>query len=290
MKVSILLYPRALSYDKDWATALAAHYGDYEMIRLDGAPVDITGDVCVVLHSVTAQGVRMPYWAGQQLRHRKGKLAILTGNDYKHFADKQTLADALGADVIGALIPDPPYKVGKVGKVIHLPHAMGMSRKFGELEHDKRPILVGFRGVRYPADLGDTQRNDAVGAFMDVKGCDVQWGLFEDPEEYFRHLGLSKATVASEGGRPGMKAVTSRHFDAIGARAALIMPLGDYSGCLAPEHYVPLADDLSNVDECLDTIRDSRRCEDITTAALEHCMEHHTYPQRMETLDQALWH
>lgn len=288
LKVSIVLRPRNLSYDRDWATAIAAHYGDYEVISLE-EPAGITGDLIVFLHSVTAQDPRIPGWAAAQVKDRKGKLAILTGNDYKLFDEKQRLADVLEADLVGSIVPSPPYKEGKVKKVIHLPHAMGLSIAHKDRSHKDRPITVGFRGFKYPSSIGDSQRNDAVEAFMGKLNCDVEWGVFSHPDSYLSHLGSSKATVATEGGLSDMKAITSRQFDAIGAGAALIQPIGGYSGCLGPEHYIHLSSDLSNVNDCIAQVEDPVTWVNVTTAAYEHCMEHHTYLNRLSDMDAALW-
>lgn len=288
--IYLLGYPRSLSYDLDWIQAFVDRYGDTRLVHL-GQPQNTTmqdAELVVLLHSATAQGVRIPPWVYQC--RPKCPVLMLTGNDYKHFDDKREAARRLQVDVLGTLAPNTPFEAGNgIGHVEHIPHALNPKAFQPSRRYQDRPITIGFRGFRYPETLGDDQRNRVVEAFIQDKGADVAFKTFPHPAQYADWLTHCKATVATEAGMPGMKAVSSRHFDSIGAGAALVMPRGDYSGCLDERHYIALEDDLSNKAECLDRVRDEAQCADVANEAYRHVMSYHTYAHRMARLDELLW-
>lgn len=289
--IYLLGYPRALSYDLDWIQAFMDHYGDICRVHL-GKP-QFTGlhdaELVVLMHSCTAQGVNVPNWVFHVKHHCPWMM--LSGNDYKHFDDKRNLARELSLDLIITTAPNTPLHSGNgIGRVTHLPPALNPKAFRNELEYRERPIRVGFRGFRYPPLLGDDERNRVVEGFMSERDNDVAFEVFDHPMEYASWLGHCKATPATECGAPGMKAVSSRHFDSIGSGAALIMTPGDYSGCLTEgEHYLRLEPDLSNKAEVLEVIDDEDAWSELTQRALAHVMQHHTYANRMQQLDEMLW-
>jgi hypothetical protein len=61
----------------------------------------------------------------------------------------------------------------------------------------------------------------------------------------------------------GLRVISPRHLEACATRTCQILVEGDYNGILkAEEHYIPLREDLSNLDEVLDQVeRDDRRAE-----------------------------
>lgn len=286
MRVYLFGFLRHLSYDRDWIWAFLEHYGDVTCHRYDGGrPKGVeAADLIVLLHSATAQHVHTPRWLADL--DRAGKLLILTGNDYKFFDEKQALIDALDPDLVGTLCPNAPYRARHVE---HIPHALNPAFFAPGPPCARRPVRVGFRGYRYPPGL-DGERNRLVEAFEGRDGCDVLWQTFRDPNDYATWLRTCKATPATEAGMTGRKAVSSRHFDAIGSRTALLMYGGEYSGCLTPAHYVEIARDHSNLDDVLKFLDDADAVDRLTATALEHVLKHHTYAHRMRTLDGMLWH
>ena len=86
------------------------------------------------------------------------------------------------------------------------------------------------------------------------------------------------------------KALSSRHFDAIGTKTCQIMTEGRYNDLLTPnEHYIPVSTDLSNVADAITQFKDEGERERIATSALEHAMALHTYRHRMEFLRDCLY-
>jgi hypothetical protein len=85
------------------------------------------------------------------------------------------------------------------------------------------------------------------------------------------------------------KAVSSRHFDAIGTRTCQIMIEGRFNGVLkADEHYLALDREFKNMGSVLERFRDPAIRADITGAALEHVMVKHTYAHRVEKVYQCV--
>ena len=72
--------------------------------------------------------------------------------------------------------------------------------------------------------------------------------------------------------------VSPRHFEAAAARSVQILYEGRYSNIFLPErHFLPLARDLSNLDEAIDTLGDDRRCVEITECSAEEVVGNPKY-------------
>jgi len=80
------------------------------------------------------------------------------------------------------------------------------------------------------------------------------------------------------------KAISSRHFDAIGTRTCQILFPGRYNDILRPnEHYLELASDFSNLDEVMERFRDPAERVRLVEAAEAHVRDGHTLAHRVET-------
>lgn len=85
------------------------------------------------------------------------------------------------------------------------------------------------------------------------------------------------------------KAISSRHFDAIGTKTLHIMYPGRYNDILIPgKHYFELKPDHSNIDELIDLLKDHKQVAKITDLTLEHTLSKHTHKNRLDTLLNAL--
>lgn len=72
--------------------------------------------------------------------------------------------------------------------------------------------------------------------------------------------------------------VSPRHFEAAAARSLQILYEGRYSGIFSPgEHFLPLARDLSNFGEVLDTLADERRCAEMTERSFAEIIRNPSY-------------
>jgi glycosyltransferase involved in cell wall biosynthesis len=81
------------------------------------------------------------------------------------------------------------------------------------------------------------------------------------------------------------KAVSSRHFDAIGTHTLNIMYPGRYNDILKPnEHYFELKKDHSNVEELILLLENDKKIEDMTRSSYEFVYKNHTHSQRLDKL------
>lgn len=65
------------------------------------------------------------------------------------------------------------------------------------------------------------------------------------------------ATMPDDWDRYRLFTVTPRHFEAAMLKTAQVLVQGEYKGILHPhEHYIPVAEDLSNVDDAVEQLRD----------------------------------
>jgi hypothetical protein len=78
------------------------------------------------------------------------------------------------------------------------------------------------------------------------------------------------------------KAISSRHFDAIGTGTCQIMLRGRYNDILQPDvHYLALDEDLGNVEDVLRRFADAAERQRIREAAHQLAMTSHTYEHRV---------
>lgn len=94
---------------------------------------------------------------------------------------------------------------------------------------------------------------------------------------------------ATPGDAPSGKAISSRHFDAIGTETAQILFPGRYNDLLvADEHYLCLERDFSNLDDVLDRYRDRAGRLEMVRRTREWALDEHTYAHRVRALLGAL--
>lgn len=81
------------------------------------------------------------------------------------------------------------------------------------------------------------------------------------------------------------KAISSRHFDAIGTRTCQILMRGRYNDILREdEHYLGVDHDLTNLEDVLARFRDPSVRDRTTARALELALDAHTHAHRVDGL------
>lgn len=81
------------------------------------------------------------------------------------------------------------------------------------------------------------------------------------------------------------KAISSRHFDAIGTKTCQIMFPGRFNDILiANEHYISLNRDYSNIDDVLRRFRDVTYRNKMVDGTYEYVMDSHTYRNRIQDI------
>ncbi len=85
------------------------------------------------------------------------------------------------------------------------------------------------------------------------------------------------------------KAISSRHFEAIGTKTAQLLLEGGYNGILESDiHYFAIRRDLSNMDEILSRFQDEKERAQIVDTAYSLAMSEHTYSHRVNGLLTAM--
>jgi len=78
------------------------------------------------------------------------------------------------------------------------------------------------------------------------------------------------------------KAISSRHFEAIGTKTCQILLEGNYNGILKPNtHYISLNKDYSNVDQVLEKFGDEDFVRRMVENTYEYVLDNHTHGHRV---------
>ncbi|MEM8743252.1 MAG: glycosyltransferase [Pseudomonadota bacterium] len=149
----------------------------------------------------------------------------------------------------------------------------------GLMVDDKTPLRHFVR--RLPLPL-----KSAIGWVL--RHGPVKYAAFEDSQLDFDELNelfFKKASPCPA----YSKAVSSRHFDAIGTKTCQIMIEGRYNDILeAGKHYLPVARDHSNLADTIEQFKDPAIRQRVTGTAYEYVMDRHTYVHRAAALHAEL--
>ncbi len=116
----------------------------------------------------------------------------------------------------------------------------------------------------------------------------IKYGAFEDEKLDFEEVynrffkNAAKCTAYS-------KAISSRHFDAIGTKTCQIMFPGRYNDILtADEHYLALQDDFSNIEEVVRRLREVSEIQRMVDRTYDYVMSAHTHEHRTNAIYDVL--
>lgn len=85
------------------------------------------------------------------------------------------------------------------------------------------------------------------------------------------------------------KAISSRHFEPIGAHTCQLLLEGSYNGILkADEHYISIKKDFSNIEDAIRRFKDQGYREAMVRRTHEYALGHHTYQRRVQSLVHAV--
>lgn len=111
---------------------------------------------------------------------------------------------------------------------------------------------------------------------IEVDGVDQDINFQEIYDKFFANI--QKSPVYT-------KAISSRHFDAIGTHTLNVMYPGRYNDILEPhEHYFELQKDHSNIEELLFLLKNPKKIQNITSATYDYILQNHTHKHRLDTL------
>lgn len=387
-----LVYPHKASYYDDWLDAFFEHPEFDCSIEniLKAKPSELEKsidrwDAIIVMHAATADSVEDLMRIAPSLAQRnKAKLFAFVGNEYNSavapIADKITTLGAIRPDVVATQLlkeaGDFLYQ-GCGAQTLSVPHGLNPKIFRPGPPHSSRGIDIGARSFRYPASIGDNDRNRLFEYFqVEAKRLDLVVDIDQvrrfGRDDWAKFLRSSRGTVSTEAGswyldrddslalkvhehisksktiltlsarnplrrlvrllpntikeslakvlRGGpvgyegfeprdidfaevyekffreakkapvyTKAVSSRHFDAIGSKTSQIMIEGRFNDVLEPnKHYFALKADLSNVDDVIQRFRDDRQRDLVTEQAYSHVMERHTLQHRLTSIANVL--
>ncbi|MAP24517.1 MAG: hypothetical protein CMM87_03185 [Rickettsiales bacterium] len=115
---------------------------------------------------------------------------------------------------------------------------------------------------------------------VEVDGVDQDTNFQEIYDKFFANA--KKAPVYT-------KAISSRHFDAIGTHTLHVMYPGRYNDILKPhEHYFELQKDHSNTEDLLSLLKNSKKLEVITSETYDYVLQNHTHKHRLDKLLESL--
>lgn len=136
-------------------------------------------------------------------------------------------------------------------------------------------LRKAYRLIR-PSFIREIVKNLLKDYIVGVDGVDQDTNFQEIYDKFFANA--KKAPVYT-------KAISSRHFDAIGTHTLHVMYPGRYNDILKPqEHYFELQRDHSNIDDLLSLLKDPKKIKDITSATYDYVLQNHTHKHRLDTL------
>lgn len=141
-----------------------------------------------------------------------------------------------------------------------------------------------FLRTVYRRIIPDFVRKKIIGLLKDKiierDRVDHNCDFLEVYKQFFSHT--SKCPVYS-------KAISSRHFDAIGTKTLHVMYPGRYNDILIPgEHYFALKRDHSNIEELLSLMSNSSSLQKIVDRAYHYIITYHTHKNRLDYLVDVL--
>jgi hypothetical protein len=186
------------------------------------------------------------------------------------------------------IVPLEDRQVDIVYRATRLPYWFG---SHGQLKHRIGSTVAEAATVRgLPTDISTRGEDTIVGdAWLDflmsgraVIGCEsgssvldrrgevraaIQDILRDDPALTFEEV----AERMPEGWDDyAFFALSPRHFEAVVTKTPQVLVEGSYDGVLQPDrHYLPLARDLSNLDDVLEAVNDSGRLAELAECAYE---------------------
>lgn len=338
-------------------------------------------DLIILLHACSSDTLLYLNAIKPVLQNRPNKLLAFVGNEYNHpglfLSDKIDYLTSIKADYVVSQLPIQAanwvYK--RIGaKIIELPHGLNPNVFKPSQGRHTRPIDMGFRSYRYPAFLGDNDRNRIFDLFKNRDDFRIDFSQEErlSRTEWAKFLNNTKAVIATEAGsfyledddkivrsikdyvisnHKGVlisshnplrrivsalpyfiknklknlvasgplqsemllfenlsyediypkffakaqkcphhsKAISSRHFDAIGTKTVQIMMEGYFNGILEKnKHYIALKSDFSNLQEVLDLFEDSSFCQKMVDDTYDFVIENHTIAHRLKILSKEI--
>jgi hypothetical protein len=218
---TLLLYAQygtRASYYDDWLDGFRAA-PQFDLTELNICHRDAAGqlrrkirasDLVVLLHSVNADHVFYLEPLAAMLAERRCLLLSFVGNEVNlpgaPIGDKRRVLAAIRPDWIATQLPAEAgeYLWGDLAPVLSIPHALNPQVFRIEAPGRTRPLDIGVRSFRYPAVLGDGDRNRLIDWFVQngaVHGLSLDIGSERlNRADWSHFLNRCRGTLATEAG------------------------------------------------------------------------------------------
>jgi hypothetical protein len=169
-------------------------------------------ELVVALHSCSADTLEYIQPLSGALKARRGRFLMLVGNEYNlpwaRLGEKRDFLRGVGADYVGTQLPIEAGRwlyADTGARVLALPHALNDSVFRRDKPDSLRPIDIGGRSARYPAFIGDDERNQVHDLFSRIGPkyglqVDIDTGSRLDRGGWARFLNNCRATIGTEAG------------------------------------------------------------------------------------------
>ena len=165
-------------------------------------------ELIILLHSTNSNSNYVHFVLRKALQHRKGKIILFIGNEYKLMPQKMKLIRDLNADFVASQLPQDTaewlYSETRA-KVLSVPHALNPNVFKPEIHHRDRQIDISDRYAEYPWYLGDRERAEIHEFFLE-KRTTLRLDISSASKDRFdrygwaRFLNYSKGTISTEAG------------------------------------------------------------------------------------------
>jgi hypothetical protein len=218
---TLLLYAQygtRASYYDDWLDGFRASpqfdLAELNICQRDAAAQLRRGirevDLVVLLHSVNADHVFYLEPLAGILAERRCRLLSFVGNEVNlpgaPIADKRRVLAALRPDWIATqlLAEAGEYLWADIAPVLCVPHALNPQAFRVDMPAAARPLDIGVRSFRYPAVLGDGERNRLIDWFVqNASARDLRTDIGSERlnrADWAKFLNRCRGTLATEAG------------------------------------------------------------------------------------------
>jgi hypothetical protein len=218
--VLTLQYATRSSYYLDWVEAFERSplfaVTTFNLFRRDqrwaAARALGNSELVVALHSCSADTLEYIKPLSGALKARRGRFLMLVGNEYNlpwaRIGDKRDFLRAVGADYVGTQLPIEAGRwlyADTGARVLGLPHALNDEVFRLDKPDPLRPIDIGGRSARYPAFIGDDDRNQMHDLFSQIGPkfglrVDIDTGSRLDRGGWAGFLNDCRGTIGTEAG------------------------------------------------------------------------------------------
>jgi Glycosyl transferases group 1 len=169
-------------------------------------------ELVVALHACSADTLDYIKPLSAALKARRGRLLMLIGNEYNlpwaRLGEKRDFLREVSADYVGTQLPLETGQwlyADSGATVLSLPHALNETVFRPDKPDFSRPIDIGGRSARYPALIGDSERNLVHDLFARIgpsagMRVDIDTGSRLDRSGWASFLNDCRGTIGTEAG------------------------------------------------------------------------------------------